>query len=132
MAYSPLEEPDDDSGLSTFFATQHSIGSATRTFIQALPNTDLRLKCPIEVVITLDEGISRVIRDFVEIAQIGCVGEEIVIDDVRVLTLADEIADEARADETGSAGNQNLHCFLKMDAEDWIAACEISSEFPSN
>src|SRR5215471_18901294 len=68
--------------------------------------------------VTLDESISRVIRDFVEIAKIACVGQEIVIDDVRVLTLADKIADEARTDETGSAGNQNLHCFLKMDAED--------------
>src|SRR5215475_701462 len=68
--------------------------------------------------VALDEGISRIIRDFVEIAKIACIGEEIVIDGVRVLTLADEIANEARADETGSAGNQNLHCFLKMDAED--------------
>src|SRR5262245_59875224 len=72
------------------------------------------------------------VDDLFEVLQIPGVGQQVIIYDLDVVAPLNKIPDETRTDKPGSPGHENSNCTLRMEAELWIAAREISSEFASN
>src|SRR5262249_35757748 len=68
------------------------------------------------------EFVSRVGCHFLDVPQITCVSQKVIIHNLDVGTCAQDISNEAGSDEPGSSCNENLHCCLSMDAEVWMAA----------
>src|SRR5262245_3012964 len=81
--------------------------------------------------VTANKLISRIFRHFFQIAEIPGIREHVVVDDVNVGTSAKKISHEAGANEACAARDENLHCCLRIEAEFWMAAWEISSGSPS-
>ena len=82
--------------------------------------------------VAANEMISRVFRHFVKVAEISCVREQVEVQDFNVLTRAKDVTHETGTNKSGPASNEKFHCFLRMDAEPWMAACGISSAFASD
>src|SRR6202035_1540095 len=55
------------------------------------------------------ELVPRVARNFVKVAQITGISEEIEINDVNIFAAAEDVTNETGADEPCSAGNENFH-----------------------
>src|SRR5262245_21990701 len=106
-------------------------GSKVQDGIHSLLFKDLVQLCFIGYVAP-NEFMPRVDRYFFDISKISRIRQQVKIYDLNVLACAENIPDETGADEAGSARHENFHCRLRIDAEFWIAALGISSEFPSN
>src|SRR4029079_5306344 len=82
--------------------------------------------------VTANETISRIVGNLVQVAEISCIGEQVEVPNFDISPLAKNVSDETRTYKTGSAGNEQLHCCLRIEAEPWMAACGISSAFASD
>src|SRR5689334_6127648 len=82
--------------------------------------------------VTPNETVSWIFGDFFQVAKISCIREQVQVEDLNIPPGAKNVSYETGTDETGSAGNEKLHCCLKIEAELWIAACGISSAFASD
>src|SRR5262245_24039109 len=76
--------------------------------------------------------IGRIPRHLFKVAEVSRVGEQVVIHDLDSRVIFNDVTYKAGANKTRTTGHKYLHCRLRMDAEFWMAACEISSGSPSN
>src|SRR5262245_52222231 len=72
--------------------------------------------------VAANETVARIFGDFFQVAKISGIREQVQVEDFNVLTRTQNVSHETGTDETGSAGNEQLHCFLRIEAELWMAA----------
>src|SRR5689334_19497115 len=76
-----------------------------------------------------NESVPWIFGDFIQVTEIPGIGEQVQVEHFNILPGAKNVSYETGTDESGSAGNEKLHCCLRIEAELWIAACGISSAF---
>src|SRR5262245_16711526 len=82
--------------------------------------------------VTANETIAWIFCNLLQVAKIAGIGQQVQVQNFDVRPRTKNVSYETRTDKPGSAGNEQFHCFLRMDAEPWMAACGISSAFASD
>ena len=82
--------------------------------------------------VAANEPIPRIFGNLFQVAEISCIRKQVQVEHFNVWPCPKDVSYETGTDKPGSTRDEKFHCFLRMDAELWMAACGISSAFASD